>query len=76
MVGAVLERSDRCDFGTVSARGGLEVGRRIAIQIPDDPFINVEIVIRLSGASVHPGKGNFNCRVAIGSGIACGKTYR
>ena len=51
MVGAVLERSDRCDFGTVSARGGLEVGRRIAIQITDDPFINVEIVIRLSGTA-------------------------
>ena len=76
MVGAVLERSDRCDFRTVSARGGLEVGRRIAIQITDDPFINVEIVIRLSGAGIHPGKRDLNCRVAMGSGIACGKTYR
>ena len=58
---AVLEGSDGCNFGTVSARRRLEVSGCITSQITDDAFIDIQIVIRLSGAGIHPGKRDLNC---------------
>ena len=73
---AVLEGSDTCNFGTVSARCRLEVSGCITSQITDDAFIDIQIVIRLPGAGIHPGKRDLNCRVAIGTRVARGKGYR
>ena len=73
---AVLEGSDRCNFGTVSARRRLEVSGCITSQITDDAFIDIQIVIRLSGAGIQPGKRDLNCRVAMGTRVARGKGYR
>src|SRR4029077_17335865 len=72
---AVLEGSDTCNFGTVSARCRLEVSGCITSQITDDAFIDIQIVVRLSGPGIHPGKRDLNCRVAMGTRVACGKAY-
>src|SRR4026208_296479 len=73
---AVLEGSDTCNFGTVSARCRLEVSGCITSQITDDAFIDIQIVVRLSGPGIHPGKRDLNCRVAMGTRVAGGKGYR
>src|SRR5437764_15370628 len=76
MCGAVFEWSDSCYFGAVSTRRRLEVGRCIAPQITDDAFIDVQIVIRLAGAGIYPGKGDLHRRVAVGAGVTGGKGHR